>query len=330
MAVQIKNKLLPALVYTFRNSHLSLLCAIFRRAFRDFNLVHGPKHMASLQASCLLGEIFHYLFIHIVSPSLTRSIHTCIVPLCNTRFNTFKTSRCFFGFSRRYAAVPAQLHQLTLKRTSVTINPHSLLPLLIAHLDTRNIIKLPIVSQKVVSRWTVHLWYQMSILILPVHVILPVTNTAASPRSVVYENNPQKLFHTAYFSNPHLIYHMRGMWHLYLFDDSIWYDPLTSILLSKRESLHKKSLVPIKGRTLPTFHRQNKIRPRLYLTNNCILCPQLRHVEESIEYLFFHCPFFLDRRHLLHDQLISTCRRLPLPIATTTLHVLIQTLLAPS
>jgi hypothetical protein len=93
MAVQIKNKPLPALVFTFRNSHLSLLCAIFRRAFPECNLVHELKHMASLQASCLLGEFFRSPFIQIVSPSLIRSIHTCIVPLCNTRFDIFRTDR---------------------------------------------------------------------------------------------------------------------------------------------------------------------------------------------------------------------------------------------
>jgi hypothetical protein len=164
----------------------------------------------------------------------------------------------------------------------------------------------------------------------PVHIILPIANPAVSSRSVINKNNPQKLYHTAYSSSPHLKYHMRGMWHLYLFDDSIWYDPLTSILLCKRGSLHKKLLVQILGRTLPTFRRLNKIRPRLYLTNTCILCPQLRLVEESIEHLLFRCPFFLDCRQLLHDQLLSTCRRLSLPIATTTLRTMIQTLLLPS
>jgi hypothetical protein len=163
----------------------------------------------------------------------------------------------------------------------------------------------------------------------PVNVILPVTNPTASLQSIICENNPQKLYHTAYASNPHLHYHLRGTWHLYVFDDSIWHDPSTSTMLSKREFLHEKFLVQILGRTLPTFRRLNKIQPRLYLTNNCILCPQNGNVEESIEHLLFHCPFFSDRRHLLHAQLISTCRRLSLPIVTTTLRTIIRTLLAP-
>jgi hypothetical protein len=101
-------------------------------------------------------------------------------------------------------------------------------------------------------------------------------------------------------------YHLRGSWHTHLFTDSVWRDASTSILLLKPDIKAKKFLVQVLGRTLPTFHRLNKIRPRLYPNKWCILCPS--HVSKSIEHLLFDCPFFHADRIQLCTDLLTACR----------------------
>jgi hypothetical protein len=103
-----------------------------------------------------------------------------------------------------------------------------------------------------------------------------------------------------------LHYHLRGSWHTHLFTDLVWRDASTSILLSKPDIKAKKFLVQVLGRTFPTFHRLNKIRPRLYPDKGCILCPS--QVSESTEHLLFDCPFFHANRIQLCTNLLIACR----------------------
>jgi hypothetical protein len=120
----------------------------------------------------------------------------------------------------------------------------------------------------------------------PVTVLLPPTIIESSS-GVIFESNPLKIYQEAYASELSLHYHLRGSWHTHLFTDLVWRDASTSILLSKPDIKAKKFLVQILGRTLPTFHRLNKIRPRLYPDKWCILCTS--HVPESTEHLLFDC-----------------------------------------
>jgi hypothetical protein len=127
-----------------------------------------------------------------------------------------------------------------------------------------------------------------------------------SNSGVIFESNPLKIYQEAYASELSLHFHLRGSWHTHLFTDSVWRDASTSILLSKPDIKAKKFLVQVLGRTLPTFHRLNKIRPRLYPDNWCILCPS--HVLESTEHLLFDCPFFHANRLQLCTDLLTACR----------------------
>jgi hypothetical protein len=116
----------------------------------------------------------------------------------------------------------------------------------------------------------------------------------------IYENNPLKLYQLTYRKTGQN-YHYKGNWHKYLFHNTIWQEPSLSILHNKKESKSlQKILVQILGRTMPTFHRLHKIRPRLYLCSNCILCGQTSG--ETIEHLYFHCAETASRRSLLENQ----------------------------
>jgi ribonuclease HI len=127
-----------------------------------------------------------------------------------------------------------------------------------------------------------------------------------STSGVIYESNPLKIYQEAYASELSLHYHLRGSWHTHLFKDSVWRDASTSILSSKPDIKAKHFLVQVLGRTLSTFHRLSKIRPRLYPDEWCILCPD--HVSESTERLLFDCPFFHADRLQLCTDLITACR----------------------
>jgi hypothetical protein len=120
----------------------------------------------------------------------------------------------------------------------------------------------------------------------PVTVLLPPAIIQSSS-GVIFESNPLKIYQEAYASKLSLHYHLRGSWHTHLFTDSVWRDASTSMLRSKPDIKAKNFLVQVLGRTLPTFHRLNKIRPRLYPDKWCILCPN--QVSESTE----HLPKFL-------------------------------------
>jgi hypothetical protein len=139
----------------------------------------------------------------------------------------------------------------------------------------------------------------------PVTVLLPPAIVRSSS-GAIFESNPLKIYQEAYASELSLHYHLRGSWHTHLFTDSVWRDASTSILLSKPDIKAKKFLVQILARTLPTFHRLNKIRPRLYPDKLCILCPG--HVPESTEHLLFDCPFFHADRLQLCTDLLTACR----------------------
>jgi hypothetical protein len=136
----------------------------------------------------------------------------------------------------------------------------------------------------------------------PVTVLLPPAIIQSSSR-VIFKSNPLKIYQEAYASELSLHYHLRGSWHTHLFTYSVWRDASTSILLSKPDIKAKKFLVQVLGRTLPTFHRLNKIRPRLYPDKWCILCPS--HVSE---HLLFDCPFFHADRIQLCTDLLTACR----------------------
>jgi hypothetical protein len=139
----------------------------------------------------------------------------------------------------------------------------------------------------------------------PVTVLLP--SAIIQPSSgVIFESNPLKIYQEAYASELSLHYHLRGSWHTHLFTDSVWRDASTSILLSKPDIKAKKFLVQVLGRTLPTFHRLNKIMPRLYPDKWCILCPS--HVSESTKHLLFGCPVFHANRIQLCTDLLTACR----------------------
>jgi hypothetical protein len=136
-------------------------------------------------------------------------------------------------------------------------------------------------------------------------VLLPPAIIESSP-GIIFENNPLKIYQEAYASELSLHYHLRGSWHTHLFTDSVWRDASTSLLLSKPDIKAKKFLVQVLGRTLPTFHRLHKIRPRLYQDEWCILCPS--HALESTEHLLFDCPFFRANRLQLCSELLIACR----------------------
>jgi hypothetical protein len=137
----------------------------------------------------------------------------------------------------------------------------------------------------------------------PVTVLLPPAIIQSSS-GVIFDSNPLKIYQEAYASELSL-HHLRGSWHTHLFTDTVWRDASTSILLSKPDIKAKKFLVQVLGRTLPTFHRLNKIRPRLYPDKWCILCPS--HVSESTEHLLFDCPFFHTNRIQLCTDLLTAC-----------------------
>jgi hypothetical protein len=144
-----------------------------------------------------------------------------------------------------------------------------------------------------------------------VRTLAPVTVLLAaaiiqSSSGVVFESNPLKIYQEAYASELSLHYHLRSSWHTHLFTDSVWCDASTSILLSKPDFAAKKFLVRVLERTLPTFHRLNKIRPCLYPDKGCILCPS--QVPESTEHLVFDCPFFHTNRMQLGTDLLTACR----------------------
>jgi ribonuclease HI len=123
----------------------------------------------------------------------------------------------------------------------------------------------------------------------PVTVLLPPAIIQSSS-GVIFKSNPLKIYQEAYASELSLHYHLRGSWHTHLFTESVWRDASTSILLSKPDFKAKNFLVQVFGRTLSTFYRLNKIRPRLYPEKGCFLCPG--QVPESTEHLLFDCPFF--------------------------------------
>jgi hypothetical protein len=110
----------------------------------------------------------------------------------------------------------------------------------------------------------------------------------------VFENRAHNLF-TKHYKSLNKQYHFRGQWHRHLLTAAIWQEASLHILHSKLSTTGslRKFLVQILGRTLPTFHRLHKIRPQLYLDANCTLCSS---TDETIEHLFFHCPFFSDAR----------------------------------
>jgi hypothetical protein len=142
------------------------------------------------------------------------------------------------------------------------------------------------------------------------HIFIPEERTFLPPVSVVldhfpdgehiYENNPLKLYQKTYLESGQN-YHYKGNWHKYLLDDTIWQEPSLSVLHAKKETQGlRKFMVQILGRTLPTFHRLHKVRPRLYPNSNCELCGQA--TDESIEHLFFRRAESASRRSLLIDQ----------------------------
>jgi hypothetical protein len=134
------------------------------------------------------------------------------------------------------------------------------------------------------------------------------------PHSNGFENSPLKLCNKK-FSHPIFRYKFSGSWHKFIFDSRIWLSVLSSVFLASTHNNLRKFVVQILGRTLPTFHRLNKIRPLLYPDVECGLCDQPGR--ETIEHLLFECPELQAQRTTLNESCICTISsaKQQLPIA---------------
>ena len=143
-----------------------------------------------------------------------------------------------------------------------------------------------------------------------VNVVLPqsVLPCSTGP-GAVFENKPLKLYLRGYAAEYTLRYHLRGQWYTHLYAPGLWQTPVLSSLVSQKSTHSTKFLIQILGRTLPTFHRLHVVRARLYMDESCVLCAH--GSVETIEHIFFDCPYFQQQRDLLLHDLVSLCRSRP-------------------
>lgn len=139
---------------------------------------------------------------------------------------------------------------------------------------------------------------------LPSVTVLMTKRHKTTGPQYIYENNPSKLYQNRYIETCQN-YHFKGKWHLYLFDQSIWQAPTLSVLHDKKGMSLKKFLVQILGRTLPTFHRLNKVRAGLYPDRTCCICKT--GLPKTIKHLFYICPTFKQQREDLLEDCLEIC-----------------------
>jgi hypothetical protein len=127
----------------------------------------------------------------------------------------------------------------------------------------------------------------------------------------IFENNPLQLYIKTYVEKK-LHFHKKGKFHDYLFDQTIWEAPSVSVLHTKKDFSLRKFMAQIYARTLPTFHRLQVTRAGLFPDSTCCLCTG-NATDESIEHLFFRCPFFSDSREALLQKCAKLVKRAPVP-----------------
>jgi hypothetical protein len=100
-------------------------------------------------------------------------------------------------------------------------------------------------------------------------------------------------------------YLCKGKWHQYMLARSVWQETSFSILHTKRglASL-KRLLIHILARTLPTYHRLNLVRAKLFTNKSCFLCGA---VDESIGHICYECPHFVAEQSYIQQQTVNLC-----------------------
>jgi hypothetical protein len=113
------------------------------------------------------------------------------------------------------------------------------------------------------------------------------------PNIYNFENNTTELYN-GILKRTQQHYLRKGKWHIYMLAPSIWQETSFSILHTKQglASL-KRFLIHILARTLPTYHRLNLVRAKLFTNKSCFLCGA---DDESIEHIFHECPHFVAKR----------------------------------
>jgi hypothetical protein len=104
--------------------------------------------------------------------------------------------------------------------------------------------------------------------------------------SPLFENNPSHLFQKTY-KELRLNYHLKGKWHIYLFDSNLRMQPTLSILDGQKYYSLCKFLVQVLGCTVSTFHRLKVVRAGLFPDSTCLLCNQ--GADESLEHILYRC-----------------------------------------
>jgi hypothetical protein len=124
------------------------------------------------------------------------------------------------------------------------------------------------------------------------------------PHMYNFESNTTKMYDgTLKRMQQH--YLRKGNWHQYMLAPSVWQETSFSILHTKGglASL-KRFLIHNLARTLPTYHRLNLVRAKLFTNKSCFLCGA---VDESIEHIFYECPHFVTERSYIQQQTVNLC-----------------------
>jgi ribonuclease HI len=140
----------------------------------------------------------------------------------------------------------------------------------------------------------------------------------------IFENNPLRLYMKTYVEKK-LHFHKKGKFHDYLFDQTIWEAPSVSVLHTKKDFSLRKFMVQIYARTLSTFHRLQVTRAGLFPDSTCCLCT--KNADESIEHLFFRCPFFFDSRQALLQKCAKLVKRAPIPVTMFNIRSMLKLML---
>jgi hypothetical protein len=102
-------------------------------------------------------------------------------------------------------------------------------------------------------------------------------------------------------------YHLKGKWHIYLFDSELWMHPTLSILHGRKDYSLRKFLVQVLGRTVPTFHRLKVVRSGLFPDSTCQLCNQ--GADESLEHILYRCSYSAPARQTLLRELVTILKK---------------------
>jgi hypothetical protein len=120
----------------------------------------------------------------------------------------------------------------------------------------------------------------------------------------VFENNTTELYN-GILKRTQQHYLRKGNWHQYMLASSVWQETSFSILHTERglASL-KRFLIHTLARTLPTYHRLNLVRAKLFTNTSCFLCGA---VDKSIEHIFYECSHFVTERLGIQQQTVNLC-----------------------